>query len=101
MRGVVTRIFEYQLHVKDGDDLALALADINVAVYCLDARDLGRHVAILSLELQQVLLEPFLRPLAAVFIHPVPVVGVVENHCACEGRREQARKNGERRGAGS
>ena len=36
--------------------------------------------ATLGLELEQLLLEPFARPVAAVLVDPVPVVGIMEDH---------------------
>lgn len=75
-----TGIFKYELHIKDCNDLALSLRDVNVAVHAGDAADASLDIAAFSLELEQFLLEPFARPLAAVFVDPVPVVGVVKDH---------------------
>lgn len=59
---LLTGVLEYQLDIKDGDDLALTLADINIAVHALDLDDLGLDIAILSPNLEEVVLKPLTGP---------------------------------------
>lgn len=81
--GGGARILEHQLHVVDGDDLALALGHVAIAVGADDLANAGLGGAVLGLDLEQVVLEPLSCPARHVLVDPVPVVWVVEDHLVC------------------
>lgn len=60
---VITRVFQDELHVKDRNDLALALRDVDVTIHRLHARDLGRDIALGGFDrVDKVGLEPLACP---------------------------------------
>lgn len=82
LRGINGRacVLQDELHVKDGDDLALSLRHVNVSVTTDNLANLGLGLAVGSLNLGQVFIEPLLCPGGHVLVDPVPVVGIVEDH---------------------
>ncbi|RBQ99469.1 hypothetical protein VDGD_20080 [Verticillium dahliae] len=46
-------VFKHELHVENGNNFALPLADVHIAVHAHELADLRRDTAILSLELQE------------------------------------------------
>ena len=67
-----TGVFELDLDIKDGDDLALALGDIAVALDAQDLGDLGRDAVLFSADDGEILREVVLCPVAGILVHPVP-----------------------------
>lgn len=76
----LTRVFQYQLDVKNSNHFAFTLADIDVAVHGLNFANLGLDIAVLGLELEKFFFEPSLCPLGNILVNPMPVIGVVKNH---------------------
>lgn len=79
-RKILTRVLENKLHVEDGDNLAFALADINITIHRLNLADIGLDVSILGFQPQEVLLKPFLGPGRDILVDPMPVIRVVQDH---------------------
>ena len=78
--GVLTRVFKLDLDIKQCDNLALALAHIDVSVHARDLVDLRSNAILLGRDLWELLVEVLACPARHVFVDPVPVVRVVENH---------------------
>jgi hypothetical protein len=78
--GVLTRVFELDFDIEQGDDLALALAHIDVSIHAGDLVDLRGNTILLGRDMWQLLVEVLARPARHVLVHPMPVVRVVENH---------------------
>lgn len=76
-----TRELETNFNVEQGDDLPLSLGDINIAFNAQDLVNFSRHIALASREDCELVVEVFLGPFTSVLVDPVPVVGVVEDHC--------------------
>lgn len=81
----LTSVLQDELDVENGDDFALSLTDVHIAIHTLDLADLRLDIAILDLKLGEVVIEPLPGPRRDVLVHPVPVVGVVQNHCGIGG----------------
>ena len=77
---MLTRVLQYELDVENSNHFVFTLADIDVTVHGLNFADLGLDVAILSLELEEIFLEPSLCPWGSILVDPMPVIGVVKNH---------------------
>lgn len=76
-----TRELETNFNVEQGDDFSLSLGDINIAFNAQDLVNFSRHIALASREDCKLVVEVFLGPFTSVLVDPVPVVGVVEDHC--------------------
>ena len=72
-----TCILQYELDIKDGNNLALTLAHIHITIHALNLAYPGLDITVLRLELGQVVLKPLPCPRRDILVHPVPVVGVV------------------------
>jgi hypothetical protein len=75
-----TRVFQLHFHIEDGDDLALPLAHVHVAVHADHLVDLRGDAILLGRHLRELVVEEVPRPGCDIFVHPVPVVGVVQDH---------------------
>ena len=75
-----TFVLKLQLDIEYRDDLAFALAHIDVSVHAHEAVHLRADAIFLGRNLEQLIGEILLRPAADVLVHPVPVVRVVEHH---------------------
>lgn len=76
----LTSVFKLELKVKDGYDLALALSNFDISVLREEFGNFSRGTISFCLDSDKVLLEVLLGPCGDIFVHPVPVVGVVQDH---------------------
>lgn len=76
-----TRKLEAEFNVKQGDDLSLPLGNINITLHAQDFINLSGHIALVGREDSKLVVKVFLGPFTSILVDPVPVVGIVENHC--------------------
>ena len=66
--GRQTRVLELDLDVKDGDDLSLALRDVDVALHAEELGHLDRNAVLLGGDGGDLLGEVGLRPVAGILV---------------------------------
>lgn len=77
----LTRKLETEFDIEQGDDLSLPLGNINITLHAQDLVNFSGHNTLTRREDRELVVEVFLGPFTSIFVDPVPVVGVVENHC--------------------
>lgn len=81
--GMHTLKVKNQLHIKQGYDLALSLANVYIALHRINLLDLHRIVSLLHRESDDVLDKVFPCPVLDIFVDPMPIIGIVEDHLYC------------------
>lgn len=76
-----TRKLEAEFNVKQGDDLSLPLGNVNIPLHTQDFINPSGYIVLVGREDSKLVVEVFLGPFTSILVNPVPVVGIVENHC--------------------
>jgi hypothetical protein len=75
-----TGILNDKLDVKDGNDFALPLVDIDISIHANQLVQLSGDPIFLGLDLLYASLKEFFCPSGNILVDPVPIVGVMQDH---------------------
>lgn len=75
-----TGILSNELHIKDGNNFALSLVDIDVSIHADELVQLSGNSILFGPDLFYPCLEEFFGPPRDILIDPMPVIWVVQDH---------------------